>query len=104
VHEFRPDYDTNLKLWRAGAMPAGRWETLEETRLCGDCVFVAIGDKVYRYAFADPKRQHPLLVSPSGSLVLDLNSALIAVDRSDRRWALSIGPDKITRQSLGPGR
>jgi hypothetical protein len=103
--EFHPDYEANRKLWQAGAMPAGRWDTLEGTRLCGDFVFVAIGDKIYRYAYADPELQHPLLVSPTGLLVMALNAATIIVERNDgRKWLLSIAPKQITRQPFGPRR
>ena len=97
---YEPDYDTN----RAGGeriIPPG---TLSGGRLHveGNDIYALIGIRIYRYRLADPKSQHPLLVSENDKFVGGPYAGAIYVERQGGVWTLRPRKSDIQARLIAP--
>lgn len=96
---FEPDREANYSRWTEGSS-SGMTDTISSVRYCQGSVFFPSGSLLYRYAYSDPERQRPLLVSRDGTLADVLTANDVIVWRGDGRWLLHIGSRRVTADRL----
>jgi outer membrane protein assembly factor BamB len=85
-YHFEPDYDENYRLWEHGWFPPG--SSSQAGAADALSIYVAVNTKLYRYRYADPDAQRPLLISESGALLGGPYRGAIYVARRDGVWTL----------------
>ncbi len=86
---FEPDYDVNsASFYKTGMVEGGSDTSQAPLRFDGDLFYATVAHNVYRYLFAEPALQHPLLVARDARLLGGPYHGAIFVRRRDGVWLL----------------
>jgi hypothetical protein len=100
---FEPDYDVNSAYYARTGMIDGLADTAQApVRFDGARFYATVGHNVYRYEFAEPRTQHPLLVARDAQLLGGPYRGAIFVARHGGVWSLHPQARAIIARLVAP--